>query len=112
MVAFEWSELASQSRSEGALYLEFLKVPAMSAGFYRLAAGATDPQHPHGEDEIYYIVAGRGHIRVEGEDRPVVPGTVVYVPARHEHRFHHIQEDLEILVFFAPAEGTTTAQPE
>jgi hypothetical protein len=31
---------------------------------------------------------------------------VFFVPAREEHRFHDITEDLAVLVFFAPAEGT------
>ena len=50
------------------------------------------------------MVAGRGRVRVDGEDRPVRPGSVVFVPARAEHRFHSIEERLELLVVFAPAE--------
>jgi mannose-6-phosphate isomerase-like protein (cupin superfamily) len=42
---------------------------------------------------------------VADEDRPVGPGSVVYVAATVPHRFHTIEEDLEILVVFAPAEG-------
>ena len=37
-------------------YLEFLRVPDLSVGLYRLAAGAADPQLPHSEDEVYYVV--------------------------------------------------------
>lgn len=36
----------------GKLYGEFLRVPALSAGLYVLAAGATDLQRPHHEDEM------------------------------------------------------------
>jgi mannose-6-phosphate isomerase-like protein (cupin superfamily) len=43
-------------------------------------------------------------IRVGTEDRPVEPGTIVYVPPRVEHRFHSITEELRLLVVFAPAE--------
>jgi len=75
-----------------------------------LAAGAIDTQQPHTEDEVYYIISGRGLIRVGSEDRPVEAGTVVYVKANIEHRFHTITEDLRILVIFAPAEYTA-AQP-
>jgi mannose-6-phosphate isomerase-like protein (cupin superfamily) len=70
-----------------------------------LAAGQDDPQQPHTEDEIYYVVRGRATIRVADEDRPVSPGSVVYVAATVPHTFHTIEEDLEILVIFAPAEG-------
>ena len=85
-------------------YVEFLRVPALSAGLYVLPAGDTDPQRPHREDEIYYVTSGRGMIRVGTEDHPVEPGSVVYVPPRVAHRFHSITEDLRVLVVFAPAE--------
>lgn len=85
-------------------YLEFLRVPALSAGLYVLGAGDADPQRPHQEDEIYYVTSGRGVMRVGNEDRPVEPGSVVYVPPRVEHRFHSITEELRVLVVFAPAE--------
>ena len=78
--------------------------PSLSAGLYTLPAGGVDPQRPHGEDEVYYVASGRGRILVGTDDRAVGPGTVVYVPAGVEHRFHTIAEDLSILVFFAPAE--------
>jgi mannose-6-phosphate isomerase-like protein (cupin superfamily) len=59
-------------------------------------------QQPHTEDEVYVVMAGRGTIRVAGEDRPVKPGSVVYVGAGVEHRFHSVDEDLHALVFWAP----------
>lgn len=104
MTAFEISDLISQRAQSGKLYLEFLRVPAMSLGLYTLPAGGVDPQKPHTEDEVYYIVGGRGQIFVGGEDRPVQPGSTVFVAAGVEHRFHAITEELQILVFFAPAE--------
>jgi mannose-6-phosphate isomerase-like protein (cupin superfamily) len=75
-------------------------------GLYVLKAGATDPQKLHNEDEVYYILSGRGIIYVAGEDRAVQTGSSVFVKAHDEHRFHSITEDLQILVFFAPAEST------
>jgi mannose-6-phosphate isomerase-like protein (cupin superfamily) len=109
MIAFDLAELDRQILETGELYLEFLKRPALSAGLYRLAAGSTDPQHPHREDEVYYVIAGQAQIRVAGEDRAVGPGSIVYVPAHMEHRFHTIHEELTVLVFFAPAEGSQGA---
>ncbi|HEX9068873.1 MAG TPA: cupin domain-containing protein [Ktedonobacterales bacterium] len=86
------------------LYHEFLRVPAMSAGVYELAVGATDPQEPHTEDELYYIVSGTAVLLVADEEVPVTAGSLVYVPASLPHRFHDITEHLVVLVFFAPAE--------
>ena len=100
------AEISAVRQHEGRLYDEFLRVPAMSAGLYELAAGAIDPQSPHAEDEVYVIVGGRGQIRIADQDYLVTAGSVVFVPARIEHRFHSIEADLSILVFFAPAEST------
>lgn len=104
MDAFEISQLIIEQQSSGRSYLEFLRVPTLSVGLYSLPIDSVDPQQPHTEDEVYYVVEGRGHIQVGAEDRVVESGTVVFVAARVEHYFHSISEDLKILVFFAPAE--------
>ena len=101
---FDLSELLSQRQHAGKSYLEFLRIPAMSAGVYVLAAGATDPQSPHREDEMYYVARGRARMQVGSEDREVSAGTIIFVEANVEHRFHDIQEELVVVVFFAPAE--------
>jgi mannose-6-phosphate isomerase-like protein (cupin superfamily) len=104
MDAFELTELLAEQPKSGKAYFEFLRYPAMSVGFYRLPAGAVDPQSPHSEDEVYYVVGGKAQIRVADEDRAVQTGSIVYVGKQVEHRFHSIEEDLTVLVFFAPAE--------
>lgn len=84
-------------------YLEFLRIPAMSAGVYVLGAGASDSQTPHREDEVYYVVRGRGRFQGGAEERAVGPGDVLFVPAHEPHHFHSITEELVLLVVFAPA---------
>jgi mannose-6-phosphate isomerase-like protein (cupin superfamily) len=98
--------LDARQAAEGRRYLEFLRVPAMSAGVYALPAGAADPQRPHAEDELYHVIAGRAVLRIGEEDHPVAVGSVCFVPARVPHRFHSITEDLRVLVVFAPSETT------
>ena len=104
MQAFDFPQLLSQHAENKKLYLEFLNVPDLSMGLYILPAGGTDPQSPHTEDEVYYVVSGRGKIRVAGEDRDVQTGSIVYVAKNAEHKFHSIEEELRVIVFFAPAE--------
>jgi mannose-6-phosphate isomerase-like protein (cupin superfamily) len=104
MEAFEIEQLIEQQSQAGKAYLEFLRVPSLSMGVYRLPAGSVDPQSPHTEDEVYYVVSGRAQIRVGEEDRSVGGGSIVFVAAQVQHRFHTIEEDLTVLVFFAPAE--------
>ncbi|MCI0642450.1 MAG: cupin domain-containing protein [Gemmataceae bacterium] len=105
MTAFELSNLLADQKRSGRAYLEFLRVPALSAGLYSLPAGAVDRQKPHAEDEVYYVLSGHGMIRVGAEDQAVQPGSIVFVGADIEHRFHSITEELTLLVFFAPAES-------
>jgi mannose-6-phosphate isomerase-like protein (cupin superfamily) len=104
MLHITLADALRQRAETGDLYHEFLRVPAMSVGVYELAVGASDPQEPHTEGELYYVVAGRAALLVGEEDVPVAAGSLVYVPANVVHRFHDITEALSVLVFFAPAE--------
>ena len=104
MQAFELAQLTEQRKQANKLYFEFLKVPDLSMGVYVLPVGGIDPQSPHTEDEVYYVASGKAQIRVGDEDRAVQAGSVVYVAKNLSHRFHSIEEELAVLVFFAPAE--------
>lgn len=106
MLVYRLDELAERQAMLGQRWAEFLRVEALSAGIYTLPADGEDLQRPHGEDELYLVLRGRATIQVAEEERPVAPGDLIYVPARAEHRFFAIQEELALLVFFAPAEGT------
>jgi mannose-6-phosphate isomerase-like protein (cupin superfamily) len=105
MKAFEIDDVLQLQADSGRRYHEFLRVNALSAGVYTLPVGGDDLQQPHSEDEVYFVVSGRGMIHVAGEDRAVKAGSTVYVAAHDVHYFHSIEEELQILVFFAPAEG-------
>ncbi|MBM3264202.1 MAG: cupin domain-containing protein [candidate division Zixibacteria bacterium] len=97
---YEIDDLRTQQAAQGRLYLEFLRIPTLSMGLYVLKAGTADPQTPHTRDETYYVVKGNGMFRVADEERSVQTGSVLFVRAGVEHRFHSITEDMEILVFF------------
>ena len=94
MQAYELANLISQRETSDKRYLEFLNVPDLSMGLYILPASGVDPQSPHTEDEVYYVVSGRAQIRVANEDRAVQAGSIVYVAKNVEHRFHSIEEEL------------------
>ena len=104
MQAFEIAELIAQQTGGDKPYLEFLKHPSLSVGLYVLPAGGIDGQQPHTEDEVYYVVSGRGMFTHASEERAVQTGSILFVAAGVEHRFHSITETLYIIVFFAPAE--------
>jgi len=110
MNAYEVKELVAQAASTDTAYFEFLRVPDLSAGLYRLPEGGSDLQMPHGEDEVYYVIGGRAQVQVGDQSRAVETGSVIYVPRDVPHRFHSIIEDLTLLVFFAPAEYSRSTQ--
>jgi mannose-6-phosphate isomerase-like protein (cupin superfamily) len=89
-------------------YAEWVRSGSLSAGVYRLAAGAADGQSPHDEDEVYVVTRGTGALEIEGSATPVGPGSVAYVPARAQHRFVDISDDLELVVVFAPPESESS----
>jgi mannose-6-phosphate isomerase-like protein (cupin superfamily) len=103
---YEVSELEQRRARNDKRYLEFLRVPEMSAGIYVLPSGGTDTQSPHEEDELYYVIRGEARMKVGAEERGVAAGSVIFVPARMEHRFYDISAELMLLVFFAPAESS------
>jgi mannose-6-phosphate isomerase-like protein (cupin superfamily) len=104
MQAYELAQLISQRADSNKAYPEFLNVPDLSMGLYVLPIGGKDPQSPHTEDEIYYVVSGRAKIQVADENRNVQAESILYVAKNVEHRFHSIEEELTVIVFFAPAE--------
>ncbi len=102
MDAFDLSEIIQRHADHGERYHEFFRNSALSVGLFVLRAGETDTQLPHTEDEVYHVIQGQGTVHVSGEDRAVSAGSTVFVGTGVEHRFHSIEEDLAILVFWAP----------
>lgn len=90
--------------SDAHRYHEFLRIPAMSIGLYVLSPGAEDRQHPHSEDEIYYLIRGKAKMRIGSTDRTVDAGDVIYIGAGMPHMFFDVEKELVLLVVFAPAE--------
>ena len=106
MRTFELVALEAERQQTGKAWLEFLRCASLSVGVYHLRAGQADPQSPHGEDEVYHVVAGRAKFRAGGAAVDVGPGSVMFVGRHEEHRFFEVTEDLTVLVFFAPPEGS------
>lgn len=87
-------------------YQEFIRTNDLSTGIYKINVGQTDIQTPHTEDEVYYIIQGKSKF-IHGESiLDVKPGDFLFVAAKVDHRFVDVQEDMIVLVFFGPAEGT------
>jgi quercetin dioxygenase-like cupin family protein len=97
-------EIAELRKRRGGAYSEFLRVASMSAGLYVLAAGSADSQSPHEQDELYYVLRGKARMRAGTLDLELAAGSLIFVAAHAEHHFYDIEEEITLLVFFAPAE--------
>ena len=65
-------------------------------------AGAEARLHRHAQAEAYYILSGRGILTVEGEERPLSPGTCAFIPGGAWHAARGIgAEPLRLLYVFA-----------
>jgi quercetin dioxygenase-like cupin family protein len=106
MQTLNLNDLVTQGERDNQRWQEFLRVPSLSMGLYRLKAGQADEQRPHAEDEVYLVVSGKASFRAGGQEQAVAPGSVIFVERAIEHRFVDITEDLTVLVFFAPPEGS------
>ncbi|MBM3832275.1 MAG: cupin domain-containing protein [Verrucomicrobia bacterium] len=71
----------------------------------RIPPGRSTQEHYHPKaEEIYYIVAGTGRMRIEDECQDVKPGDAIAIPPRKRHKIWNTGRDtLKFLCCCAPA---------
>ena len=63
-------------------------------------------QTPHEQDELYFVVQGRGVLFHDGKRQAFAAGDAMFVAAGVEHRFEDFTEDLTVwVVFYGPKGG-------
>jgi len=63
-------------------------------------------QTPHAQDEIYFIVRGRGVLSHDGKRDPFKSGDLLFVAAGIEHQVEEISENFAMWrVFYGPPGG-------
>ena len=79
--------------------------PVQAGSTSSVSAGASTREHYHPKaEEIYYITAGLGRIRIEGETRDVKPGDAIAIPPGRKHKLWNTGPDtLKLLCCCAPA---------
>jgi mannose-6-phosphate isomerase-like protein (cupin superfamily) len=70
----------------------------------RLPAGASTQEHYHARtEEIYFITAGRGRMRIDGELAEVKAGDAIAIPPGRKHKLWNTGgETLTLLCCCAP----------
>jgi mannose-6-phosphate isomerase-like protein (cupin superfamily) len=67
-------------------------------------------QTPHTQDEIYFIIRGRGFLLHDGKREPFEAGDILFVAAGTEHQFEGTSDDLALWrVFYGPLGGEAPA---
>lgn len=102
-LVFQLSELLGKVTPGEVRFHEFLRTPSLSCSVYHVPAGSKEMQSAHVEDELYYVLEGRGRLRVGHDEHRVERGTLLYVKADSEHTFFEVEEDLTVLAFFGAA---------
>ena len=74
--------------------------PGLEIGVYVLVAPEPDRQQPHVDDELYFVLDGRGVLEIEGDAVEMSDGKAAFVPAGADHRFTGY-EGLSVLVVFS-----------
>ena len=69
------------------------------------AKGSSSPAHYHNErTELYYVIAGRASVMIDGAEHLLSPGEFVEILPRQEHQVFSVgEETLEIMVKCSPA---------
>jgi mannose-6-phosphate isomerase-like protein (cupin superfamily) len=63
-------------------------------------------QTPHAQDEIYFIIRGRGILLHDHRREPFESGDILFVAAGTEHQFEDTTDDLALWrVFYGPHGG-------
>ena len=66
---------------------------------FHVAGGEMVEAHSHPSHEFYYVTSGRGLMVVDGEEREVVPGDLVYIPPNKIHSLRPISDSAPINCF-------------
>jgi mannose-6-phosphate isomerase-like protein (cupin superfamily) len=80
-----------------------LRHGTMKLGLY--APLGEDTQGPHKQDELYFVVSGRGYFERGDERRPFGARDVIFVPAGEHHRFVEFTQDFATWVVFWGSDG-------
>jgi mannose-6-phosphate isomerase-like protein (cupin superfamily) len=112
------NQLAAFSASDGCLIREVIHPradgtdPGLSLARATVAPGRATRPHRLDMVEVYYLVAGRGRMVIDGLSREVGPGQAIYIPAGAVQFIENIGPDeLDFLCFCAPAYDPAADHP-
>lgn len=81
-----------------------LQADRFVSGYVIIDPGGKVPEHEHEQEEVYYILQGRGEMTVGDETEVLESISAVYIPPGQRHALKNNGEDeLHMLFVYAPA---------
>ena len=87
-------------KGNSSYFLDFLHNNSFEVGVLRLNPGQKDTQGPHPEDELYFVIEGKGLINILEKNHEIRKGSCIFVPSKTKHYFHGNKERLVVLYVF------------
>ena len=72
---------------------------------FELGPGGYTPEHKHDWPHIFYVVSGRGIIRINGKDNFAIEGTHGFIPSNELHQFLNNDEVPLKFICIVPEKG-------
>lgn len=84
-----------------------LRIERMSAALVTFYPGKKQGKHLHaGEEQIMYVVSGKGYHRLNGDEHLISKGMVFHCPPYSIHEVVNTEDEpLEILLFYSPSKA-------
>ncbi len=64
---------------------------------FEVEGSGKTPYHDHSWEHEVFILSGSGEVCVDGQDTPLVPGDVVFIPGGEKHNFKAGAEGLTFI---------------
>jgi len=64
------------------------EAPTFHLRVFDVEPGGHTPRHAHPWEHEVFVLEGKGAVMCEGNQEPLAPGEVVFVPPDVEHQFH------------------------
>ena len=104
-IKFDTIQYLNKLKKSNSYFHTFLNKESLAVGVLFLRPGEKDTQEPHESDEIYYIIAGNGFLRINKKSYPVKKDQIYFVARNIPHHFYGNTKNLSVLYFFGGSDS-------
>jgi quercetin dioxygenase-like cupin family protein len=101
-----WQPVPASGHADPRLTPELTHFPALSMGYQTIAPGGRVREHSHGDQiELQICFRGRGHVVVDGQRHPLVPGTACFLGYDVKHEIVNDSPDDLVMMWLITPHG-------